>query len=84
MEWGLHPTGLPSRALAAVSAASVHPGTAAPRAHAAATCDGYANQRDAQNTADTRDPDGDGIYCESLPCPCAGRRARGWRAARSP
>ncbi len=25
------------------------PGTAAPRAHAAATCDDYANQRDAQN-----------------------------------
>src|SRR3954454_2847872 len=37
---------------------------------AAATCDDYANQAEAQRAADTRDPDGDGIYCESLPCPC--------------
>jgi micrococcal nuclease len=36
----------------------------------AATCDDYGNQADAQRAADTRDPDGDGIYCESLPCPC--------------
>src|SRR5262249_37081267 len=25
----------------------------------------------AQNAADTRDSDGDGIYCEDLPCPCS-------------
>ena len=37
---------------------------------AAATCSDYANQREAQLRADTRDADGDGIYCESLPCPC--------------
>jgi micrococcal nuclease len=36
----------------------------------AATCDNYDNQADAQRAADTRDPDNDGIYCESLPCPC--------------
>lgn len=36
----------------------------------AATCDDYLNQADAQRAADTRDPDGDGFYCESLPCPC--------------
>src|SRR3954454_20418945 len=44
----------------------------APLAHAAATCADYPNQAAAQRAADTRDPDGDGVYCESLPCPCAG------------
>src|SRR4051794_19978944 len=42
----------------------------APIAHAAATCADYPNQAAAQRAADTRDADGDGIYCESLPCPC--------------
>ena len=37
----------------------------------AATCADYANQAAAQQARDTRDADGDGIYCESLPCPCA-------------
>jgi hypothetical protein len=41
-----------------------------PIAHAAATCADYSNQAEAQRAADTRDADGDGIYCESLPCPC--------------
>ena len=36
-----------------------------------ATCSDYENQAAAQRAADTRDADGDGIYCESLPCPCA-------------
>ena len=36
----------------------------------AATCSDYPNQAAAQRAADTRDADGDGIYCESLPCPC--------------
>jgi hypothetical protein len=36
----------------------------------AATCAAYPNQAAAQRAADTRDADGDGIYCESLPCPC--------------
>ncbi len=31
---------------------------------------GLLNQAAAQRAADTRDADGDGIYCESLPCPC--------------
>ena len=43
----------------------------APVVHAAATCADYPNQAAAQRAADTRDPDGDGIYCESLPCPCS-------------
>jgi hypothetical protein len=37
----------------------------------AATCADYPNQAAAQHAHDTRDADGDGIYCESLPCPCA-------------
>lgn len=37
----------------------------------AATCAEYPNQAAAQAAGDTRDADGDGIYCESLPCPCA-------------
>ena len=41
-----------------------------PPAHAA-TCGEYANQAAAQHAHDTRDADGDGVYCESLPCPCA-------------
>jgi hypothetical protein len=39
-------------------------------AHASKTCADYDNQRDAQLNKDTRDADGDGIYCEALPCPC--------------
>src|SRR3954465_1946095 len=42
----------------------------APVAHASATCADYRNQAAAQRAADTRDADGDGVYCESLPCPC--------------
>jgi len=37
---------------------------------AATTCAAYPNQAAAQRAADTRDGDGDGIYCEALPCPC--------------
>jgi endonuclease YncB( thermonuclease family) len=43
---------------------------ASPAAQAANTCSDYSNQADAQRAADTRDPDHDGVYCESLPCPC--------------
>lgn len=39
-------------------------------ARASATCSDYENQADAQRAGDTRDADGDGVYCESLPCPC--------------
>jgi hypothetical protein len=42
-----------------------------PVARAAATCADYPNQAAAQAAGDTRDADGDGIYCESLPCPCS-------------
>src|SRR3712207_3260821 len=46
--------------------------TSEPTARAAATCADHPNQAAAQRAADTRDADGDGVYCESLPCPCAG------------
>lgn len=40
-------------------------------ARTTATCGDYPNQAAAQRAHDTRDADGDGVYCESLPCPCA-------------
>ena len=42
-----------------------------PSSASAATCSDYSTQADAQRAADTRDSDGDGVYCESLPCPCS-------------
>jgi hypothetical protein len=43
----------------------------APTAQVAfATCGDYDNQAEAQRAKDTRDADGDGIFCEDLPCPC--------------
>jgi micrococcal nuclease len=51
-------------------------GSTAPAA-SAATCSDYSNQADAQRAMDTRDADGDGIYCESLPCPCLKPGQRG-------
>src|SRR5207237_1341487 len=36
----------------------------------ATTCSAYPNQAAAQRAADTVDADRDGVYCESLPCPC--------------
>lgn len=64
---------VPIVVLLVLAAASV-PATGAPAppvASAAATCSDYSNQAAAQRAADTRDSDHDGIYCESLPCPCA-------------
>lgn len=37
----------------------------------AATCSDYTTQAAAQFAGDTIDADHDGIYCESLPCPCS-------------
>jgi micrococcal nuclease len=42
----------------------------APATARAATCDDHPDQASAQSAKDTRDGDGDGIFCESLPCPC--------------
>jgi hypothetical protein len=57
----------------AVSAASATPASPRPTA----TCSDYATQAAAQRAHDTRDADGDGVYCESLPCPCATGRPAG-------
>ena len=57
--------------LASVIAALVLLATIGGPAAQAATCGDYANQAAAQHAQDTRDADGDGIFCESLPCPCA-------------
>ena len=43
---------------------------AAPVAHAARSCADYPNQAAASAPPTRVDADGDGIYCESLPCPC--------------
>jgi hypothetical protein len=55
-------------ALAVWPAASTADG---PVANAAAVCSDYPNQKAAQEAADTVDADHDGIFCESLPCPCS-------------
>jgi len=54
---------------AVLAAAAFGIAVGAPTARAA-TCADYSNQAAAQRAADTRDADGDGIYCEALPCPC--------------
>jgi hypothetical protein len=61
-------------ALALVLAAPAGVSARAPRplARASATCADFPNRAAAQRAHNTRDADGDGIYCESLPCPCAG------------
>lgn len=46
-------------------------------ATAASSCSNYRTQAAAQAAADTRDPNQNGLYCESLPCPCAGKSSGG-------
>ncbi len=41
-----------------------------PASAAAAVCADFPNQAAAQRAHNTRDADHDGVYCESLPCPC--------------
>jgi hypothetical protein len=65
-------------------AATTSPAQARPVAHAAATCSDYPNQAAAQRAADTRDADGDGVYCESLPCPCSTAAGGGGTTPPSP
>jgi hypothetical protein len=62
---------LTAGALAGGPVAALAQPASSPRATASATCSEYTDQAAAQRAADTRDPDGDGIYCESLPCPCS-------------
>ena len=42
-----------------------------PSSASAAVCSEFASQSAAQAAANTVDADNDGIYCESLPCPCS-------------
>src|SRR5262249_28095923 len=57
--------------LAVALLVTVAPGSqAAVHAHASTTCADFPNQAAAQRAHNTRDADGDGIYCEALPCPC--------------
>jgi micrococcal nuclease len=44
---------------------------AAPSSAFAVTCADFTNQAAAQFAGNTRDGDGDGVYCEALPCPCS-------------
>ena len=60
---------------ALLAAAAIAAAAAAPAS--ARTCSDYPNQAAAQRAADTRDADGDGIYCESLPCPCSKKAGGG-------
>ena len=57
-------------ALSIATAAMAAVASGRPTASPAATCSDYSTQADAQRAADTRDPDADGLFCESLPCPC--------------
>lgn len=43
----------------------------------ATSCSAFDNQAAAQRAHNTRDADHDGIYCESLPCPCLGKGGGG-------
>ena len=55
-----------------------------PQATSATTCSDHPNQAAPQRAADTRDPDGDGLYCESLPCPCLAPGSGGGPPAPAP
>jgi len=46
------------------------PGARPAAANVRAVCADFPNQAAAQRAANTRDPDHDGVFCESLPCPC--------------
>jgi hypothetical protein len=50
-------------------AVALHGATGAART---ATCADFSTQAAAQEVANTRDQDGDGVFCETLRCPCAG------------
>ena len=58
------------RRLVVLACALAAPALATAPAAQAKTCAAYPNQAAAQRAHDTRDADGDGIFCEALPCPC--------------
>ena len=57
-------------AAAVLAAPSSAAASSDPVARASAVCADHPNQASAQRAKDTRDADGDGIYCEALSCPC--------------
>lgn len=57
--------------LAALGTGSLAQAGSRPIARAAAVCADFSTQAAAQAAANTSDADHDGIYCESLPCPCS-------------
>src|SRR5947209_14002618 len=59
----------------ALAAAAVVAGLLGASPAHAAVCADFPNQAAAQRAHNTRDGDHDGIYCESLPCPCLKPRA---------
>ena len=65
----------PSTTTTATKASKTTTHTEAPVAAIASggRCSDFATQAAAQRAANTRDADGDGVYCESLPCPCLGK-----------
>jgi hypothetical protein len=86
-----HSTGLPRRivlplvcAIAALLVASAADVPVPTPIASAATCSDYTSQAAAQRAHDTRDADGDGLYCESLPCPCLSGTGSGPSAPPAP
>ena len=75
---------LTAGALAGLPVAAFARPASNPRATVATTCSSFSNQAAAQRAANTRDPDGDGVFCESLPCPCLAPRAVGRPPAQTP
>lgn len=69
-------SGLPSAASTTSSSQPLEQPSSAPSTQdvpgPTVPCSTHPNQAAAQRAADTRDPDRDGVYCESLSCPCAG------------
>src|SRR3954451_11663781 len=85
------PTGLPRRillpllcAVAALLVASAADVPVQTPIASAATCSDYTSQAAAQRAHDTRDADRDGLYCESLPCPCLSGTGNGPSAPPAP
>ncbi|MDW5595930.1 NucA/NucB deoxyribonuclease domain-containing protein [Conexibacter stalactiti] len=62
---------LPLPAVLLIALAASSGAVAAPSARPSATCSDYATQAEAQHAGDTVDGDQDGLFCESLSCPCA-------------
>ena len=72
------------RRLVVLACALAAPALATAPSAAAKTCAAYPDQAAAQKAHDTRDADGDGIFCEALPCPCLAPGAPAPSAPKAP